>query len=241
MSARSPFPALLLLGAALACRASAPEPAAETWRVQVVVDTGAGPARHVDVRVAAGATALEATRAAVPVEQGWVCCSDEDVWAVDGLPSDPARDGWWSWLLDGEMGPGFAHLVALHDGATVTWRYGSMDPEGEGADPVARVAALDPSACTALESFGAGHNLVAHGVRCGIASHARLPRVGLDTPREVWADLHPEVVVDGPSVDGARALEFAPGHAAEAWEALGQACGRRGAARAVWAARQRGG
>ncbi|HVS17578.1 MAG TPA: hypothetical protein VMT18_03175, partial [Planctomycetota bacterium] len=141
---RSALAALALL-AATGCRSAAQAPA---WDVRVVVETGFGAhaPRTFDLRVEPGATALSATRRAVAVEQGWVCCSEQDMWAVDGLPSDPARDGWWSWWLDGELGPGFAHAVELHDGATVTWRYSLADPEGRGAEPVARIAALEPSA-----------------------------------------------------------------------------------------------
>ena len=237
MSARA---AALALVSALGCGApaSAPRPAAD-WQVRVVVEEGRHAPRGFDVRVREGATALEATRAAVEVEQGWVCCSDEDVWAVAGLPSDPARDGYWSWWLDGELGPGFAHLVPLHDGATVTWRYELSDPDGRGAEPVTRLAALSASACAALEAFGAGRNLVAHGERCTLAAHAQLPRLSSDAAPERWQGLGFDALVDGPALDGVRALAFAPGSEAADWEALGALCGRRGAARAAWGAAQR--
>lgn len=114
--------ALLLALGTYAC-ASAPEPDT-LWTVHVTIDAGPHwPARTAPARVRPGATALDATRAVALVRQARVCCSDEDVWAIDGLESDPARGGYWSWWLDGKLGPGFAHQVRVHDGAQVEWRY----------------------------------------------------------------------------------------------------------------------
>jgi hypothetical protein len=239
VSVRASLVAALALAAAPACGAPAADAAAPSRDVRIVVDEGDGAPRGFEVQVAPGASALDATRAAVAVEQGWVCCSDADVWSVGGLPSDPARDGWWSWLLDGELGPGFAHQVELRDGATVTWRYTLGDLHGGGAPPVARVAALEPSACAALEAFGAGRNLVAHGAACALERHAHLPRLARDAPERDFEALELDALVDGPALAGVRALTFAPGSECAAWEALGALCGRRAAARAACGARLR--
>lgn len=113
--------------AAIACT-SAPEHV-DHWTVQVTIDGGPqGAARTAAARVRPGATALDATRAVARVRQARVCCSDEDVWAIDGLESDPARGGYWSWWLDGELGPGLAHQVVVHEGAKVEWRFSVADP-----------------------------------------------------------------------------------------------------------------
>jgi hypothetical protein len=237
------FLALSALALALpaACR-SAHAPAAPTpWSVRVVVDGSAAGAsqRTHDVRVAPGSTALEATRAAALVEQAWVCCSDDDVWSIDGLESDAARDGYWSWWLDGALGPGFAHQVPVHDGATIEWRYALADPQGLGAEPVARLAVASASACRALERFGGGRNLVAHGVQCRLEAHSALPRLSPTALPESWSALEPQVVVDGPPLTGVRALRFDPGLERADWEALGEACGRLGAARVAWTSERR--
>lgn len=119
--------ALALALGALACASASRR--APDWTVRVTIDPGPpGVARTAEVRVPCGATALDATRAAAHVEQARVCCSDEDVWAIDGLESDTARGGYWSWWLDGALGPGLAHQVTLHDGAQVEWRYSVADP-----------------------------------------------------------------------------------------------------------------
>lgn len=234
--------ALWLGLAGAACRAASDDPASDTWKVLVVLDEGRGAesVRVADVRVAPDATALDATRAAARVEQDYVCCSREDVWAIDGLESDAARDGYWTWWLDGELGPGFAHQVPVHDGATVEWRYQLADPEGRGAAASTRIAALSVEACLALESFGGGNNLVAHGETCGLARHAALPRLSASQPASVWEALRIEWAVDcDPVPAGATALVFAPGFELAAWEALGAASGRLGAARVAWTSRSR--
>lgn len=220
---------------AFAAACSAPQSAAPTWRVRVSID-----GRTSEVYVAPQATALDATRAAAEVEQDWVCCSDADVWAIGGKESDAARDGYWSWWLDGELGPGFAHQVPVHDAATVEWRYLVADPEGRGAEPVARIAALSASACAAIEAFGGGRNLVAHGESCRLSAHAPLPRLAPTAPAGTWSALALQCSVDAPvELAGVRALRFEPGLELDAWEALGAACGRLGAARVAWTAQRR--
>jgi len=231
-----------LLALSAACSATGAHDGRDALRVRVIVDKGqpgSAPAER-DVRVAADATALDATRAAVAVVQDYVCCTSEDVWAIDGLGSDAARDGYWTWWLDGELGPGFAHQVPVRDGATIEWRYRLADPEGRGAEPVARLAVLSAAACAAVEAFGGRRNLVAHGPDCNLAAHAELPRL---SPAEAHSavrelELHALVDADEPA-DGARDLRFAPGAGLEDWETLGAACGRLGAARVAWTARRR--
>jgi hypothetical protein len=119
--------ALALALTATACRSAQEQD--PRWTVQVTIDAGPrGGARSAAARVPPGATALDATLAVARVQQARVCCSDEDVWAIDGLESDPSRCGYWSWWLDGELGPGLAHQVVVHDGARVEWRFSVADP-----------------------------------------------------------------------------------------------------------------
>lgn len=165
----------------------------------------------------------------------------EPAWNVHVVVDGAARDGYWSWWLDGELGPGFAHLVSVHDGATVEWRYLLSDPDGRGAEPVARVACLSAAACAAIEAFGAGRNLVAHGETCRIAAHASLPRLSPTAPARSWSAVDAQCAVDAKApIEGPRTLSFDPGEELSDWEALGDLCGRVGAARVAWNARRRG-
>ncbi|MEY3162388.1 MAG: hypothetical protein RIT25_2382 [Planctomycetota bacterium] len=75
------------------------------------------------VDVPEGSTVVDATRAAVEVVQDKVCCSPEDVWAIDGITTDAARGRYWFWLLNGRPGPDMPYRHVLRDGDVVEWRY----------------------------------------------------------------------------------------------------------------------
>ena len=219
--------------------ARAPAPEARALEVAVTIDYGTdgrAPRREL-VHLPAGSSVLAATRAMGSVQQAWVCCSDEDVFAIDGLASDPARDGYWTWWLGDALGPGFAHEVALHGGESITWTYRRAGPQGLGAEPVTRMATLTPQACAALASIGADRNLVAHAETCELQAHGALPRLAPGAPDELLTGLQVQWLVPvGPRAlpAGVRAVDFGPGSTLAQWEALGSACGRLGAARVAW-------
>lgn len=75
------------------------------------------------VEVPEGSTVVDATRAVVEVVQERVCCSPEDVWAIDGVATDAKHGRHWFWLLNGRPGPDMPYRHQLRDGDVVEWRY----------------------------------------------------------------------------------------------------------------------
>jgi hypothetical protein len=73
--------------------------------VQVTVDVDFGDRPRVvrTVAIERGTDVVTATRAALPVEQDWLCCSPQDVWSIGGAGPDPRLDRYWSWRLGADV------------------------------------------------------------------------------------------------------------------------------------------
>jgi len=149
--------------------------AAQQVQVSVEVDFGADRPRVVrSVTVERGTDVVTATRAALPVEQDWLCCSNEDVWSIDGIGPDPRLDRYWSWRLGDRPGPNLPARHRLQGGETVRWQYGA----GAMAEPSSvRVVSLLPAATEITIAVGGERSLVAVSHLCRQPPGASLPRV----------------------------------------------------------------
>ncbi len=144
-------------------------------RVEVTLDFGPErPARTEVVQVPTGATVVDATRALAPVEQDWLCCSDDDVWSIDGVGPDPRFDRYWAWTLDGRGGPDLPARYKLQDGARIGWRY-SAPKLPEKVD--ARIVSLLPAATDIVLALGGDAGLVGLSHLCVQPPHRSVPRV----------------------------------------------------------------
>lgn len=148
---------------------------AQQVQVHVEVDFGADRPRVVrTVTVERGADVVTATRTALPVEQDWLCCSNEDVWSIDGIGPDPRLDRYWSWRLGDRPGPNLPARHRLQGGETVRWHYGA----GAMAEPSrVRVVSLLPAATEITIAVGGERSLVALSHLCPQPPGASLPRV----------------------------------------------------------------
>jgi len=144
-------------------------------RVEVTLDFGPErPARTEVVHVPAGATVVDVTRAVAPVEQDWLCCSDDDVWSIDGVGPDPRLDRYWAWTLDGRGGPDLPARHKVQDGARIGWRYGAPRlPEKLDA----RIVSLLPAATEIVLALGGDKGLVGVSHLCAQPPGAPVPRV----------------------------------------------------------------
>lgn len=147
----------------------------ERVEVELSIDFGgARPELSKTLRVARGATVVELTRAAVAVEQDWLCCSSEDVWSIDGVGPDPRLDRYWFWTLDGKGGPNLPAKHRLEGGERIGWKYGA------GALPnefEARVVSLLPAATEIVVAVGGERALVGLSHLCAQPAGLELPRV----------------------------------------------------------------
>lgn len=155
-----------------AAHARAPQ---EPVRVELRVDFGGlRPALERSVEVRRGATVVEATRAAAAVDQDWLCCSADDVWAIDGVGPDPRLDRYWFWTLNGKGGPDLPARHKLEGGERIGWKYG----EGSLPDKLeARVVSLLPAATEIVIAVGGERALVGLSHLCRQPQGAELPRV----------------------------------------------------------------
>ena len=165
---------------ALACLVSV---AAEPLRAQrvevpvevtVEVDFGDRPRVVRKVAVERGADVVTATRAALPVEQDWLCCSPQDVWSIDGVGPDPRLDRYWSWRLGEAPGPNLPARHRLHGGETIVWNYGGGTLPNAGS---VRVVSLLPAATEIAIAVGGEASLVALSHLCRQPEGKSLPRV----------------------------------------------------------------
>jgi hypothetical protein len=165
---------------ALACLVSV---AAEPLRAQrvevpvevtVEVDFGDRPRVVRKVAVERGADVVTATRAALPVEQDWLCCSPQDVWSIDGVGPDPRLDRYWSWRLGEAPGPNLPARHRLHGGETIVWNYGGGTLPNAGS---VRVVSLLPAATEIAIAVGGEASLVALSHLCRQPDGKSLPRV----------------------------------------------------------------
>lgn len=160
--------------AALLGTATSPTTAQQV-QVHLEVDFGAERPRVVrTVTVERGADVVTATSTALPVEQDWLCCSNEDVWSIDGKGPDPRLDRYWSWHLGDRPGPNLPARHRLQGGETVRWHYGA----GAMAEPGrVRIVSLLPAATEITIAVGGERSLVALSHLCQQPPGASLPRV----------------------------------------------------------------
>ncbi len=86
-----------------------------------------------------GSTVVDATRAAVELKQGFVCCDPKDVETIGGVKCDPENEGWWLYDINGEKGPVSAYRCLLSDGDKVRWYYREKGSLYRGKVPSYRV------------------------------------------------------------------------------------------------------
>lgn len=167
---------LALLGLAVSTPANAQQPPpSPRITVQVRIDFGGSkPVREQTVEIAPNATVVDVTRAAVAVEQDWLCCSPDDVWAIDGVGPDPRLDQYWSWRLDGKPGPDLPARHRVVGGETISWHYG---PGALPAAGEARIVSLLPAATEIVLALGGDRSLVGLSHLCRQPDGAALPRL----------------------------------------------------------------
>ncbi len=79
-----------------------------------------------------GSTVVDATKRAVGVTQGFVCCNPKDVESIDGVKCDAEKGIWWLYEINGKKGQVSACRYLLEDGDCVTWRYCKVGrPQGK--------------------------------------------------------------------------------------------------------------
>jgi iron complex transport system substrate-binding protein len=165
----------LLSSSALCALLMAPHDEADPIRVELSIDFGGvNPTLTRSVEIARGATVVEVTRNLVPVVQDWLCCSPDDVWAIDGVGPDPRVDRYWFWTLDGKGGPDLPSRHRVADGARIGWRYGAPTLPTQ-LD--ARVVSLLPAATDIVLALGGDVGLVGLSHLCAQPEGRELPRV----------------------------------------------------------------
>ncbi len=177
---------LILATAGIAPAATAQSPQTERVRVQLRVDFGGvKPAVERTVDVARGATVVDVTKAAFLVDQDWLCCSKEDVWAIDNVGPDARLDRYWFWTIDGKGGPNLPAKHVVEGGETIGWKYG----EGKLPENIeARVVSLLPAATEIVIAVGGEKSLVGLSHLCRPPEGAQLPRVmGTSIDSDNWS------------------------------------------------------
>jgi hypothetical protein len=100
---------------------------APSGKIGVEVDIDYGPAEKPPVRqkvlINPGSTVVEATRIAVSVKQGVVCCNAQDVQAIGGVGCGKKAGCFWLYSVNGKKGPIPAFQFHLREGDRVSWRY----------------------------------------------------------------------------------------------------------------------
>jgi len=184
------FLCLLAVAVAGVCMnepASAQQPAtAPLVEVDLQIDFGGDkPPLQRKVAVPRGASVVAVTRAAVAVEQDWLCCSADDVWAIDGVGPDTRLDRYWSWQLDGQPGPDLPARFTIAGGEKIAWQLsaGALPPAGP-----ARIVSLLPAATEIVLALGGDRSLVGLSHLCRQPPGRQLPRLlqcGIDS--EAWS------------------------------------------------------
>lgn len=157
--------------------------APEHVRVEVVVDYGpaARPTLRGEIALPPGSTPIDAARALAEVEQGWLCCSDEDVWAIGGVGPDARHDRYWFWKVDGESGQVAPNAHALSDGERIDWVYAGnssrAEPSAIAPAGSPRVLSLLPAATEIVFALGGDARLVGLSHLCPQPEQRELPRV----------------------------------------------------------------
>jgi iron complex transport system substrate-binding protein len=171
------------MSSAAAAQQSVPPPRVT---VELRLDFGGErPALQRQVEVPRLASVVAVTRAAVAVEQDWLCCSADDVWAIDGVGPDPRLDRYWSWRLDGKPGPDLPARYQVVGGETIEWRYG---PGALPAAGEARVVSLLPAATEIVLALGGDRSLLGLSHLCRQPEGRDLPRLLRTTiDSEAWS------------------------------------------------------
>jgi iron complex transport system substrate-binding protein len=144
--------------------------------VTIVVDfgrAGRAPLRKV-VEIESGSDAVEATRAALPVEQDVLCCSSDDVWSIGDVGPDVRNHAYWFWRLNGGAAPAMPAEYFVAAGDTIEWSYGGKKPMRNAKH---RVVSLLPAATDIVFAIGAEDDLVAISHLCAMPTTRKVPRV----------------------------------------------------------------
>ena len=75
------------------------------------------------VELKKGSTALDATKAACSIKQGFACCHPQDVETIEGVACDANNEGWWLYEINGKKANVSAFQYELLDGDQVRWTY----------------------------------------------------------------------------------------------------------------------
>ncbi len=101
-------------------------------RVAVSVDVDFGPSgrgsRSAMVLLPKGGTPSDALAQALPVVRGFVCCTRDDVWSVDGVATDPEAGLFWLWHRGGQPARLPADRHELGNGDHVRWVFAQGEP-----------------------------------------------------------------------------------------------------------------
>lgn len=117
--------AVCLLGSALLSSCGSTRDRTIPIAVTVAVDYGPvdRPSEEFSLMVKQRSSPADALAQVKPILQGYVCCTKEDVWSVDGVATDYEQSMYWVWRLNGlpqELAPDRYLLV---NGDRVTWVY----------------------------------------------------------------------------------------------------------------------
>jgi len=170
--------AILLLWTLVVSCALFPARAADEPTIAVTIEVdfgrfGKAPLRQT-VAVAPGSNVVDATRAALPVEQDVLCCSKDDVWSIGGVGPDVRNHAYWSWRLNGGSAPSMPAKYIVKSGDTIQWNYGGRKPK---RNAMHRVVSLVPAATDIVLAIGAEDALVAVSHLCAQPTERSLPRV----------------------------------------------------------------
>lgn len=96
----------------------------KAFPIQIKVDFGpAGkPAHEETIYVEKGTTPKEAVSQVFPVLSGKACCSFREILEIGGVKIDPAKNYWWTCLVNGskKVSP---QKKKLKQGDVVEWKY----------------------------------------------------------------------------------------------------------------------
>ena len=100
---------------------SSPPPVAVT--VQVDYGLADRTPIHAQTLLPAGASPIEALVDVAEVDRRYVSRTAGDVWAVEGVSSDPDTGKYWVWYLNGRPAKTAPDRYDLKNGDRITWTY----------------------------------------------------------------------------------------------------------------------
>lgn len=100
------------------------KPKHESFKVHLTVDFGpAGkPTFSKEMEVEKDSTPKDVVSQAFPIMSGKTCCSFREIKTIDGVKVDPAKNWWWTCLLNGSKKVSPAR-TKLKPGDRVEWKY----------------------------------------------------------------------------------------------------------------------